>query len=88
VRLFDRRGTQQWAVSAPSTTWAVNISGEGRFVIAADSDGTMRWYRLRDGAELLALFLHPDGKRWVLWTPEGFFHAAPGSETLIGHHLN
>jgi WD40 repeat protein len=88
VRLFDRRGTQLWKVSAPSTTWAVNISGDGRFVIAAFSDGTLRWYRLRDGAELLALFSHPDGTRWVLWTPEGFFHAAPGSETLIGYHLN
>src|SRR5262249_36547949 len=87
VRLFDLRGTQLWAVSAPSPTWAVNISGDGRFVIAAFGDGILRWYRLRDGTELLSLFLHPDGKRWVLWTPEGFFHAAPGSETLIGRYL-
>jgi peptidoglycan hydrolase-like protein with peptidoglycan-binding domain len=88
IRLFDRRGTQLWAVSTPSVPWAVNISGDGRFVLATFGDGTLRWYRLRDGTELLALFLHPDGKRWVLWTPQGFFHAAPGSETLIGYHLN
>ena len=88
MRLFDRQGTQLWTINSPSVTWAVNISGDGRFVIAAFGDGTLRWYRLRDGAELLALFLHPDGKRWVLWTPEGFYHAAPGSETLIGYHLN
>ena len=48
----------------------------------------MRWYRLHDGAELLALFLHADGKRWVMWTPEGFFNASPGGETLVGYHLN
>ena len=43
---------------------------------------------MSDGAELLALFLHTDSKRWVLWTPEGFFNASPGGETLIGYHLN
>jgi hypothetical protein len=88
LRLFDREGQQVWEVPAPSTTWAVNISGDGRLAVAAFGDGTLRWYRLRDGAELLALFVHPDGQRWVLWTPEGFFNAAPGSETLIGYHLN
>ena len=72
----------------PSTTWAVNISGDGRLAVAAFSNGTLRWYRLKDGAQLLALFLHADGTRWVMWTPEGFFHTAPGSETLIGYHLN
>lgn len=43
---------------------------------------------MRDGAELLALFLHADRKRWVLWTPEGFFNASPGGESLVGYHLN
>ena len=88
LRLFDRRGKQVWAVPAPSTTWAVNLSGDGRLAVAAFGDGTLRWYRLRDGAELLALFLHADGSRWVLWTPEGFFTASPGGEALIGYHLN
>ena len=27
-------------------------------------------------------------KRWVLWTPEGFFDHSPGGEELIGFHLN
>ena len=88
LRLFDRRGKQVWAVPVPSTTWAVNLSGDGRLAVAAFGDGTLRWYRLRDGAELLALFLHADGTRWVLWTPEGFFTASPGGEALIGYHLN
>ena len=85
---FDRRGKQVWAVPAPSVTWAVNLSGDGRLAVATFADGTLRWYRLRDGAELLALFLHADGTRWVLWTPEGFFTASPGGEALIGYHLN
>jgi peptidoglycan hydrolase-like protein with peptidoglycan-binding domain len=88
LRLFDRRGKQVWELPTPSPTWAVNISGDGRLAVAAFSDGTLRWYRLHDGAELLALFLHTDGTRWVLWTPEGFFSASPGGEALIGYHLN
>lgn len=88
LRLFEPQGQPLWAVPVPSVTWAVNLSGDGRLVIAAFADGTVRWYRRSDGAELLALFVHPDGQRWVLWTPEGFFQASPGGESLIGYHLN
>lgn len=73
---------------SPQRDQCCNLSGDGRLVLAAFHDGTLRWYRRSDGAELLALFVHPDGQRWVLWTPEGFFHASPGGETLIGYHLN
>jgi WD40 repeat protein len=63
LRLFDRRGKQVWAVPTPTSTSAVNLSGDGRLAIAAFGDGTLRWYRLHDGAERLALFLHTDGAR-------------------------
>jgi len=88
LRLFDRQGQQVWETPAPSDTRAVNITADNRLAVAAFGDGTLRWYRLSDGAELLALFIHPDRQRWVLWTPEGFFNASPGGETLIGYHLN
>lgn len=29
-----------------------------------------------------------DKKRWVLWTPEGFFDHSPGGESLIGYVVN
>ena len=51
-------------------------------------DGTLRWYDARDGKERLALFVHPDAKRWVLFTPEGFYDASPDAESLIGYQLN
>ena len=41
-----------------------------------------------DGVEVLALFPHADRQRWIAWTPQGFFHASPGAEELIGYHLN
>ena len=56
--------------------------------MAAFGDGTIRWYRLGDGQELLAFFPHHDRKRWVLWTPAGYYDAAPGADDLIGWHVN
>ena len=56
--------------------------------MAGLGDGTIRWYRLTDGKELLALFPHPDRKRWILWTPSGYYDASPGGEDFIGWHLN
>ncbi|HOX53660.1 MAG TPA: hypothetical protein PKY05_19430, partial [Fibrobacteria bacterium] len=49
------------------------ISGDGRFVVGAFGDGTLRWYRLADGAPALAAFIHRDGRRWVAWTPSGHY---------------
>jgi hypothetical protein len=41
-----------------------------------------------DGQEFLAFFPHADGKRWVLWTPSGYYDCSPGGEQLIGWHVN
>lgn len=88
IRLFDRTGKELWNVLTLGATWSVNISGDGRLATAAYSDGTIRWYRMTDGAELLAFFPHNDRKRWVLWTPTGYYDASPDAEDLIGWHVN
>ncbi len=85
---FDRKGKEIWQAPAPGATWTVNISGDGRLAVAGFADGTLRWYSMKDGKELLSLFPHPDGKRWVAWTPEGYYKASAGGEDLIGWHLN
>ncbi len=86
--LFDRNGRTRWDQSIHATAWAVNLTRDRRYAVAALADGTLRWYAMQDGKEVLALFVHPDGKRWVSWTPEGFFDSSPGGEALIGYHLN
>ena len=86
--LFDREGNEIWRVLVPGVAWAVNIAGNGKVAVAALADGTIRWYRVRDGKELLAFFPHADRKRWVLRTTSGYYDAAPGSEELIGWHVN
>jgi WD40 repeat protein len=88
LRLFDRNGAERWRVAVPGVAWAVNISADGRVVVAAYGDGTIRWYRMTDGKELLAFFPHADRKRWVLWTPTGYYDASPSAEDLIGWHVN
>jgi WD40 repeat protein len=88
LRLFDHKGGQLWRADAPGVAWAVNISNDGRLAVAGYGDGTIRWHRMSDGKELLALFPHKDGKRWIAWTPEGFFAAFKGAESLIVYHLN
>jgi WD40 repeat protein len=83
---FDASGKEIWRIKTPGAAWGVNTSGQ--IAVAALSDGTIRWYRLSDGKELLAFFPHPDRKRWVLWTPSGYYDASPGGENFIGWHVN
>jgi WD40 repeat protein len=84
--LFDPAGNELWRVRMPGAVFAVNTNG--RVAVAAFSDGTIRWYRISDGEEILAFFPHPDRKRWILWTPSGYYDASPGGEDLIGWHVN
>jgi len=88
LRCFDSKGRELWQQSVPSEAWGVNISGNGKLAIAAFGDGTIRWYRYSDGKLLLSFFPHKDGKRWVVWTPSGYYDASAGAESLIGWHLN
>lgn len=88
LRRFDRNGKELWSRSNPGTNWGLNLPADSQVVVAAYGDGTLRWHRLSDGAELLAFYPHADRKRWVLWTPGGYFAASPGGEELIGWHLN
>src|SRR5262249_18666310 len=58
LRAYDRAGALLWKKSGPGAAWGVNISQDGRLLAAAYDDGTVRWFRLSDGKELLALFVH------------------------------
>lgn len=86
--LLDAEGKEIWSVSTQASATAVKISGSRELVIATLSSGQIRWYRMNDGTHLLSLFLHPDEKRWVLWTPSGYYDASAGAEELIGWHVN
>jgi hypothetical protein len=88
LRALGANGQSLWQVSGPGTAWAVNITGDGRRVVAAYDDGTIRWYRMDDGRELLALFVLKDMQNWVAWTPEGFYGATPGAFGVLQWQIN
>ena len=88
VYALTGNGARKWRADVPGTTWAVKVAGDGRTVVAAHNGGELRWYRMSDGQLLLSLFVHVDGRRWVLYSPEGYYDAAPGADELMGWHLN
>jgi len=85
--LSNVNAEKMWETATQGQPWTVNISGNDKVVAAPLNDGTIRWYSMADGKELLALHLHAD-KRWVLFTPSGYYDASPGAEELLGWHLN
>jgi WD40 repeat protein len=88
LRAVAASGTERWAIPVPAAAWGVNLARDGDLVVAALGDGTVRWYRWTDGQELLALFIHRQDRRWVAWTPSGYYMASAGGEDLIGWHIN
>ena len=88
LRAFDADGELLWQKSAPSVVWAANITGDGRYAVAAYGDGTIRWHRMEDGVELLAFFPLLDGENWVAWTPEGVYAATPGAHGVLQWRVN
>lgn len=88
IRSYNKSGKLLWQKRVPGVAWDVNISADNRTLVASLDDSTIRWYRMSDGHELYALYLHPDKKRWVLWLPDGFFDHGPDSEDLIGYLVN
>ncbi len=88
LRCLDRNGQELWHFRTPGACWGVNISHDGLKAVAAYGDGTLHWYRLKDGRELFGAFLLPDQNQWTIWTPQGYFDASEGADELIGWHLN
>lgn len=83
LRRVGADGRTQWTREQQTETRAVHVSADGRLVVSALSDGTIRWTRAADGAPLLSLLVLRDG-RWVLWTESGHYDAGPGAEDLVG----
>ena len=88
VMHLGKDGSVIWSTESPGSAWGVNVSGDGRLAVAALADGTVRWYSMADGKELLSLFVKKSAKGWVAWTPSGYYAASPGGEEMIGWQVN
>lgn len=88
LRRVNRAGEEVWQKRAGSPVLALNLAAMAQILVAAHADGTIRWYRYQDGRELLALYAHPDNRRWLVWTPAAYFDASPGGADLVGVQIN
>lgn len=88
LRRYEMSGRQVWQIVPPGEARAVVATADGERLVVAFSDGSIRWYRSRDGAMLLSLMPHPDTARWVLWQPDGFYDVSSGADRMIGWHVN
>ena len=88
LRKFSGAGDLLWRTVIGGLARGVTLVKGDKVAIAALSDGTIRWYRMSDGNELMALFVHSTDKRWIVWSPKGYYAASPGGDELIGWHVN
>jgi WD40 repeat protein len=88
LRAYHKNGKTLWRKPVPGVAWGVNVTRDGKLVVAAYGDGTVRWHRLSDGMEILALFVQAGSREWVLWTPQGYYASSVAGDQLFGWHLN
>jgi WD40 repeat protein len=88
LRSYSAKGKLQWMTKLSCVAWAVNVTLNQQFVVAALSDGTIRWFNAKDGVEVLAYFQHANGEDWVAWRPDGFYMSSTYGDNLIGWHIN
>lgn len=88
IRRLDLEARELWSQNLPAVAWSVNISQDGQMAVAALSDGTIRWYRWRDGSEIVSYFPHGNGLDWMAWTPDGYYTSSVNGDNYVGWHLN
>ncbi|MFM2067957.1 MAG: hypothetical protein RLZZ584_2866 [Pseudomonadota bacterium] len=83
LRRIERGGQEIWSVQMNTEVRALNLTQDGRAIVGVLADGSVRWWRTKDGVNILSLLVLRDG-RWICWTESGYFDAGPGAEDVIG----
>jgi WD40 repeat protein len=82
----SEQGATVWRVAVDTEIRALNTSADGRLVVSAMADGTVRWWRASDGRLILTLLAQSNGQ-WVIWTPAGYFDSSAGADRVVGWAL-
>ena len=88
LRAYGADANLKWRVDTPGAVRSVVVAPSGQTVVAALSDGTIRWHRMDDGAEFLALFAHASALEWIAWNGAGYYVSSSAGDEYIGWHLN
>ena len=86
--LFDARSGNfiRYFESHADSICAVAPSPDGRYLLTASADQTIRIWDPERNQPLLSLFFA--GEDWIAWTPEGYYAASPGGERLMGWQVS
>jgi len=76
-------GSVAWRRVVDAEVRALVTSADGTLVVGALTDGSLRWWRAQDGEPLMTL-LGTRERRWIAWTPLGFYDASTGADRLAG----
>jgi hypothetical protein len=88
LRSYDARGQLLWMARVSSPVWGVNVSADGKAIVAAIGDGTLRWFSAQTGKQLLSVFAHRNSNDWIAWLPNGFYASSLYGDRHIGWHIN
>jgi uncharacterized caspase-like protein/DNA-binding beta-propeller fold protein YncE len=92
LRLVDARGKPLpgWEMPPylPAPAYHTLITADARMAVVALGDGTIRWYAIDTGRELLGLFVHANGSDWVAWRADGFYASSPHGDDYVGWLVN
>ncbi|MBL0730977.1 caspase family protein [Piscinibacter sp. HJYY11] len=92
LRLVDAQGKPMKNWETPpylgSPAFHTLITADGRKVVVALGDGTLRWFAVDSGRELLGLFVHNNGSDWVAWRADGYYASSPQGDQYVGWLVN
>jgi hypothetical protein len=66
---------------------ALAPSKDGRLLVSASTDQTIRIWNSATRELIVTLFHGSDGE-WVMWTPQGYYTGSPGAGKIVGWQIN
>lgn len=101
IYAYTGTGQRLWRREMPNSVNSVLASQDGRMLIAALADSSIRWYDARTGDEICALITYARGGAaqmgggtatdhlgWVLWTPAGYYAASDAAVDVLQWRVN
>lgn len=64
------------------------FSEDGRWLVVAVGDGTLRWFDVATGQERLGAFVAAGGQDWAAWRADGYYASSPRGDHYVGWLIN